>query len=124
MLKGNIKGKRNALIEIGKEEFKKAGYNLIDKIADFIDTIEDRPVTPGMSLKDLQNVLGSSPLPEYGVPVEKLLSDTSDLVIDHSLLNGHPKFMGYITSSATSIGALADLLAAAVNPNVGAQILS
>jgi glutamate/tyrosine decarboxylase-like PLP-dependent enzyme len=32
--------------------------------------------------------------------------------------------MGYITSSAAPIGALADLLAAAVNPNVGAQILS
>jgi aromatic-L-amino-acid decarboxylase len=32
--------------------------------------------------------------------------------------------LGYITSSAAPIGALADLLAAAVNPNVGAQILS
>jgi len=32
--------------------------------------------------------------------------------------------MGYITSSAAPIGALADLLAATVNPNVGAQVLS
>src|SRR6185369_6729573 len=38
--------------------------------------------------------------------------------------NGHPSFWGYITSSATPIGALADLLAATVNPNVGAYILS
>ena len=44
--------------------------------------------------------------------------------MNHSLLNGHPKFLGYITSSAAPIGALADLLAAAVNPNVGANILS
>src|SRR5690606_17574568 len=35
-----------------------------------------------------------------------------------------PKFLGYITSSPTPIGALADFLAAAVNPNVGANILS
>jgi len=41
----------------------------------------------------------------------------------HSLLNGHPKFFGYITSSPTQIGVLADLLAAAVNQNVGANIL-
>ncbi len=33
-------------------------------------------------------------------------------------------FLGYITSSAAPIGALADLLAAAVNPNVGAWQLS
>jgi glutamate/tyrosine decarboxylase-like PLP-dependent enzyme len=39
-------------------------------------------------------------------------------------LNGHPKFFGFITSSAAPIGALADLLAASVNPNVGGQILS
>jgi aromatic-L-amino-acid/L-tryptophan decarboxylase len=45
-------------------------------------------------------------------------------LLKHSLLNGHPKFLGYITSSPSPIGALADLLAAAVNPNVGAQILS
>ncbi len=40
------------------------------------------------------------------------------------MFNGHPKFFGYITSSPTQVGALADLLAAAVNPNVGANILS
>ena len=32
--------------------------------------------------------------------------------------------MGYITSSPAPIGMLADLLAAAVNPNVGAWVLS
>jgi len=42
----------------------------------------------------------------------------------HSLFNGHPLFLGYITSSAAPIGALGDLLAAAVNPNVGAWQLS
>jgi glutamate/tyrosine decarboxylase-like PLP-dependent enzyme len=39
-------------------------------------------------------------------------------------LNGHPRFWGYITSSAAPIGALGDMLAAAVNPNVGAWDLS
>src|SRR5439155_13012895 len=34
------------------------------------------------------------------------------------------RFFGYITSSAAPIGALADLLAAAVNPNCGAWALS
>ena len=68
--------------------------------------------------------MGNIPLPENGLPAEKLLSTTSKLLFDHSLLNGHPKFFGFITSSAAPIGALADLLASSVNANVGGQILS
>jgi aromatic-L-amino-acid/L-tryptophan decarboxylase len=37
----------------------------------------------------------------------------------HSLLNGHPRFFGYITSSPAPIGMLGDLLASALNANVG-----
>ena len=49
---------------------------------------------------------------------ETLLDDAADLLFDHSLFNGHPRFFGYITSSPAPIGVLGDLLAAAVNPNV------
>ncbi len=63
-------------------------------------------------------------MPGNGTSVSELFSKTSDLLFNHSLLNGHPKFFGYITSSPTPIGALADLLASAVNPNVGANVLS
>src|SRR6185436_15190579 len=53
-----------------------------------------------------------------------LLRDAADLLFSHSLLNAHPRFYGYITSSAAPIGILADLLAAAVNANVGAWKLA
>src|SRR6185436_6101585 len=53
-----------------------------------------------------------------------LLREAAGLLFDHSLFNGHPRFFGYITSSAAPIGMLADLLAAAVNANVGAWKLS
>src|SRR4029079_10183235 len=53
-----------------------------------------------------------------------LLEEASKILFDHSLFNGHPRFWGYITSSAAPIGALADLLASAVNPNCGAWTLS
>ena len=115
---------RETPIEISKSEFKKIGYRLIDTISDFIDTIEQKCVTTGESPEQLQNILGTSSLPENGTSAEQLLSKASDLLLNHSLLNGHPKFLGYITSSPAPIGALADLLAASVNPNVGANILS
>jgi glutamate/tyrosine decarboxylase-like PLP-dependent enzyme len=61
---------------------------------------------------------------ENGTTAKELFSKATDLMFNHSLLNGHPKFFGYITSSPAPLGALADLLAAVVNPNVGANILS
>ena len=115
---------RTTPIEISKEEFKEYGYQLIDKISELIDTIEEKQVTPGESPAQVQNVLGRRSLPENGSAVSDLISKTTELLIDHSLFNGHPKFMGYITSPPAPIGILADLLAAAVNPNVGAEILS
>ncbi len=115
---------RQAPIAIGKEEFKSLGYRLIDSIADFLDTLSEKPVTTGESPEQLQTILRPAPLPENGTPAEVLLARASDMLFNHSLFNGHPRFLGYITSSAAPIGALADLLAAAVNPNVGANILS
>ena len=116
--------KRENSIEINKAEFQKIGYELIDTISDFFDHISEKPVTTSRSPKELQKVLGSLSLPENGMPAEELLSTTSKLLFDHSLFNGHPKFFGFITSSAAPIGALADLLASSVNANVGGQILS
>lgn len=106
------------------DEFKTAGYHLIDRIAFLLDTIQERPVTTTKTADQLRSFLGTAPLPETGISADAILKRATNLLFDHSLFNGHPKFLGYITSSATPIGALADLLAAAVNPNAGANILS
>lgn len=116
--------RRESPLEISKDEFKRVGYQLIDTLSGFIDTIDEKPVTSGETPKQIQAVLGNASLPEQGTSVAALFSVAADLLLNHSLLNGHPKFFGYITSSPTPIGALADLLASAVNPNVGANILS
>ena len=116
--------KRKTPIEIDKKKFQKMGYDLIDKVANFIDQIDEKQVTTKKSNKEIASLIGSSKFPENGSSPDALLSKTTDILMENSLLNGHPKFMGYITSSATPIGGLADLLAATINPNVGAQILS
>ncbi|MEP1033032.1 aminotransferase class V-fold PLP-dependent enzyme [Ekhidna sp.] len=119
-----MKHQRKTPIEISKDEFKKIGTQLVDNIAGFMEEIGNRPVTTNKSNEELKNLVGTTSLPEHGTPAGRLLSQTANILIDNSLHNGHPKFMGYITSSAAPIGMLADLLAAAVNPNVGANILS
>ncbi len=116
--------KRKTPIEIDKITFQKMGYELIDKISEFLDTIDQKPVTTQTSNQDIKKLIGQTSLPENGSSPNKLLTQVTDVLMENSLLNGHPKFMGYITSSAAPIGALADLLAATINSNVGAQILS
>src|SRR4029453_19430565 len=64
------------------------------------------------------------PLPDEGGDPEAVLEDISAPLIEHSLYNGHPRFMGYITSSPAPLGSLAELVAATVNPNCGSFSLS
>ena len=115
---------RKSPLEINSTEFRRIGHELVDIIANFNESIGDGPVTSGESPDQIQSILGNSKLPEKGISPADLISRTADLLLHHSLFNGHPKFLGYITSSPAPIGALADLLASAVNPNVGANILS
>jgi aromatic-L-amino-acid decarboxylase len=106
------------------DEFRRAGHEVVDRIAELLATIRTRPVTRGETPAEIRALLGRRPLPVSGADPARLLEETAPLLLDHSLFNGHPRFMGYITSSAAPIGMLADALAAAVNPNVGGWELS
>ena len=113
-----------AALDMSAEEFRAAGHRLIDRIAEFYDSLRERPVTRGEAPDAIRDLVGHGNLPASGAPVRELLDSLVPLLCDHSLHNGHPRFMGYITSSAAPLGALADLLAAAVNPNVGSWALA
>ena len=116
---------RAAPLEITEDEFRSLGYDLVDRIAGFMGSLRGRAVTPSESPDEVRAVLKAGrALPEDGTPASALLQSAVDLLFDHSLFNGHPRFYGYITSSAAPIGMLAELLAAAVNANVGAWKLS
>jgi len=110
---------RNAPLELSPEEFRVLGHKLTDEIARFLEGISSQKVNPANTPKEVQQLLGTSDFPRDGESAAKLMDEASQALLNHSLLNGHPSFFGYITSSAAPIGALADLLAAAVNPNVG-----
>lgn len=112
-------------VSMDAEEFRLLGHTLIDRIASLLESLPDRPVTTASPPTTVREALRADrPLPDQGAEPAQLMDRAADLLFEHSLFNGHPRFWGYITSSATPIGALADLLAAAVNPNVGAWPLS
>jgi glutamate/tyrosine decarboxylase-like PLP-dependent enzyme len=116
---------RQAPLSMDPEEFRRAGHALVDAVASFLGSLRGKPVAPGVGPAVIRALLDAERgLPEQGTSAEELLRSTVQLLIDHSLFNGHPRFFGYITASPAPIGILGDFLAAAVNPNLGAWQLS
>ena len=105
-------------------KFRTLGHRLIDDIADFYEKLPTAPTASALLPNALRQKLGKQDLPENGTEIGPVLSKFAKLFFEESTHNGSPRFWGYITSSAAPIGALGDLLAAAVNPNCGAWALS
>ena len=115
---------RHAPIDIAPEEFRVLGYQLIDRITEFMTALPQQPVATDKSPAELRVLLRESSLPEQGQAPSTLLNRAADLLFNNSVHLGHPRFWGYIAGTPAPIGSLADLLAAAVNPNVGGWMLS
>ncbi|MCB9317154.1 MAG: aspartate aminotransferase family protein, partial [Lewinellaceae bacterium] len=112
-------------VNIPSDTFRELGHALVDQIASLFERLPTAPVTAATNDEKIREMLQAlNPASDNGQDAGPLLEKTTRLLFDHSLFNGHPKFWGYITSSPTPIGVLADMLAAAVNPNVGAYVLS
>ena len=116
---------RIAPIEMHSDDFRAIAHHLVDRIADFLDSLPTRPVTTGESPPVIREALDSArPLPDLGTDPAQLINRAAELLFNHSLFNSHPRFWGYITASAAPIGILGDFLASAVNQNTGAWFLS
>ncbi|HYM79857.1 MAG TPA: aminotransferase class V-fold PLP-dependent enzyme [Candidatus Limnocylindria bacterium] len=116
--------RRIAALDLDPETFRALGHRVVDRMAALLAELPRGPVTPGATPAQVRSALGQGDLPERGADPGTLLDRAADLLARYSLFNGHPRFFGYITSSAAPIGALADLIAATVNPNLGGWELS
>jgi len=116
---------RDAALALDSETFRALGHQLVDRIADGLGRVSTGPVTRHELPSAVRAALDlDQGLPEHGTAPGPLLAETAERLFEHSLFNGHPRFFGYITAAPAPIGILGDLLAAAINPNVGAWILS
>src|SRR5262245_52104148 len=116
---------RHAPLAMTAATFRTLGHRLVDQVAELLESVPLRPVTRDESPSAVREALGlTDPLPEQGTDAGVLLEQTAARLFDHSLFNAHPRFFGYITAPPAPIGVLGELLAAALNPNVGAWNLS
>ena len=116
---------RHAPIAMDTETFKVLGHQLVDQLASLLASVPERPIARNESPEAVREALDlTGPLPEHGTDPAALLTTTARQLFDHSLFNAHPRFFGYITAPPAPIGMLGDLLASALNANVGSWALS
>jgi aromatic-L-amino-acid decarboxylase len=100
-------------------EFRTAGHRAVDRIAEYLSSLEERRVFPNITPREVERLF-DEPLPQEGAPLDAVLEDVERKVVTNSTHVGHPGYLGLITPSPLPAGVLADLWASALNQNVGA----
>ena len=91
--------------------------------SDLLEGMRDLPVSRVEPAEQVAEAM-RLPIPESPMPLDQLELSMRQMVFEHSTLCGHPGFLAYISGAGTTPGTAADLLASALNPNVGAWALS
>ena len=101
------------------EEFRKAGHNLIDFIADYLQQSQNKPLFNDVEPSFLNDVF-DEPIPNNPQSLESIQKILEEKLLPYCTNVNHPGYMGLITPSPNPAGILGDLLASAINQNLGA----
>lgn len=113
---GSAAVRANVVFSMTADEFRRAGYQHIDWIADYFQSVRQFPVMTGQTPGQLTSRLPQR-APEAGEPIEAILSDFKSGIFPALTLWNHPRFFAYFSVSSTPPSILADLLVSAVNVN-------
>jgi glutamate/tyrosine decarboxylase-like PLP-dependent enzyme len=92
----------------------------VDGLIDWWSGVRERPVWRPIPA-DVKAALRAMPLPAGPTDPDRVCELFERLVLPYPAGNTHPRFMGWVNGSGTPVGALADLLAGALDANVGGR---
>ncbi len=98
------------------EDFRKYGYKLVDWIANYFETIEEKPVLSSINPGDIKKKLPQNP-PSSSQSMDDILEDVDKIIMPGITHWNHPDFMAYFNSTSSFPGILAEFLSAAFNVN-------
>jgi len=101
---------------MNNEEFREAGYKLIDWIADYRENMRDLPVRPTMVPGEIYNALPTA-APEEGDSFDNIMADLDKLILPGVTHWQHPRFSAYFPSNAAPESILGELAMAGLNMN-------
>jgi aromatic-L-amino-acid/L-tryptophan decarboxylase len=94
---------------MSSEEFRRYGYAAIDWIADYLDSVEDRPVLSQVEPGEVRSKLPPSP-PEKGETFDAMLRDVDELILPGITHWQSPNFFAFFPANSSGPSVLGDLL--------------
>ncbi|HEX7373350.1 MAG TPA: pyridoxal-dependent decarboxylase, partial [Steroidobacteraceae bacterium] len=98
-------------------QLRALAHRAIDDSFDYLQTVRDRPVWQPVPEAVIARLQGSAPREPLGA--EAAYADFRELVLPYPIGNIHPRFWSWFMGQGTPFAAVADFLAAIVNPNMG-----
>ncbi|MGB5012909.1 MAG: pyridoxal-dependent decarboxylase [Pyrinomonadaceae bacterium] len=93
-------------------DFRKFGYQIIDQLADYFDSMENYPVLSQVEPDWLKSNLPAS-APETGEDFGEILGDVDRLIMPAVTHWNHPNFHGLFSTSTSSVGVFGEMFTAA-----------
>ena len=91
------------------EDFRRYGHELIDWLADYHESLADRPVMAKTRPGEIRDALPSAP-PNEPEDFAAVIEDLDRVVVPGLSLWQHPRFCGYFPANALPAGILADIV--------------
>jgi aromatic-L-amino-acid/L-tryptophan decarboxylase len=99
------------------DAMRELGHRMVDEMFANLETLRERPTWQPMPDETRAHFI--TPLPVQPEGAEAAYADFTRDVLPYPMGNFHPRFWGWVIGTGTPLGALAEMLAAALNPNVG-----
>ena len=96
--------------------FRSAAHEVVDVIADYLESIESYPVFPNVEPGSIAPLFPAA-APEDAEPLEAILADYRRLVEPNATAWQHPGFLAYFATTASGPGILGEMLTAAIGQN-------
>ncbi|HEX3573529.1 MAG TPA: pyridoxal-dependent decarboxylase [Rhodopila sp.] len=100
-------------------DLRMLGHRMVDDMFNHLETLRDGPVWRPMADPLRQEL--RQPLPHGPSPAAQVYADFQRLVQPYATGNLHPRFMGWVHGGGNPVGMLAELLAGALNANLGGR---
>jgi aromatic-L-amino-acid/L-tryptophan decarboxylase len=99
------------------DELRSLGHRMVDDLLTYLQTVRERPVWRPIPA-DVRSFF-KGPVPRKPEGAQRAYADFREQVLPHPMGNIHPRFWGWVMGTGTPLGALAEMLAAGMNPNMG-----
>jgi aromatic-L-amino-acid decarboxylase len=101
------------------ERFRALAHAALDEALEHVRTVRERPVWRQTPETVKQALAG--PLPVEGEPLDAVLAEFRANILPYATGNIHPRFFGWVHGAGQPGGIVAEMLAAALNPNCGGR---